>query len=138
MADVWKHLRRAKLDNGMVVLARLDRETGEEHPDAYADAAEAETKSGHLREAGVACRVIRRGPIHYIALDDAAEPRPKEDAQSVFVAKLGEIHDALDVLRRAADDHFGVDPEAVHWGHVGDLGWIAEQLADVRAFTERR
>jgi len=22
--------------------------------------------------------------------------------------------------RQLADDHFGHDPEAIHWGHVGD------------------
>lgn len=138
MTEIWEHLRRATLDSGLVVVARLDRETGEETADAYTDEAAAERLCGHLREAGITCHVASRGPVHYIALDDATEPRANDEALSAFVSKLAEINDTLDALRQAADDHFGADPERVNWGHVGDLGWVLEQLKEVREFASRK
>ena len=138
MTGVWKHLRRATLDNGQVVVARLNRETGEETADAHTDKAAAEKMCGHLRDAGISCHVTSRGPIHYIALDDATEPRGNDEALGAFVSKLAEIGEALTALQQAADDHFGADPDHVSWGHVGDLGWILEQLTEVREFASRK
>ena len=55
--NAWKHLRRVTLDNGMVVLAKLDRETGEETAVGYANETEANEICDNLRTAGVACHV---------------------------------------------------------------------------------
>ena len=137
MTEVWKHLRRVTLDSGMVVLAKLDRETGEVTADAYTDEGEANKMCENLRAAGVACHVTSRGPIHYLVLDDATQPRANDEALSAFVSKLAEIDDALTTIRQAADDHFGTEPEAIHWGHVGDLGWILEQLEEIKQFASR-
>jgi len=31
-------------------------------------------------------------------------------------------------LQQLADDHFGHDPDAIHWDHVGDLGRVESAL----------
>jgi hypothetical protein len=134
--NAWKHLRRVTLDNGMVVLAKLDRETGEEMADSYENEAEANEMCQNLHTAGVACHVGSRGPVRYVVLDDAARAQGNDEALSAFLAKMAGIDDALGVIQQAADDHFGASPEKVHWGHVGDLGWVLEQLEEVREFAD--
>ena len=47
--------------------------------------------------------------------------RPTEAALDAFLARKAEIDAMLDRLRAASGDHFGVHPDAVHWGHAGDL-----------------
>ena len=39
------------------------------------------------------------------------------------------INIKLTRLQQLADDHFGHDPHAIHWGHVGDLGRVDQGLA---------
>ncbi len=46
------------------------------------------------------------------------------------------IRTKLDRLRQLADDHFGHDPEAIHWGHVGDLGRVDQALDDLLAIFD--
>ena len=41
------------------------------------------------------------------------------------------IRTQLEALQRHADDHFGHDPEHIHWGHVGDLTRIENGLREV-------
>lgn len=43
------------------------------------------------------------------------------------------IHAKLARLQPLADHHFGYDPDAVHWDHVGDLGRMEQALDDVLA-----
>ncbi|MCA3234844.1 MAG: hypothetical protein INH06_21455 [Cupriavidus sp.] len=43
------------------------------------------------------------------------------------------ILDKIEALRQLADDHFGNDPAAFHWGHVGDLGRVDQALDDLLA-----
>ena len=38
-----------------------------------------------------------------------------------------------EALQQLADDHFGNNPDAIHWGHVGDLGRVEAGLDDVLA-----
>ena len=45
----------------------------------------------------------------------------KPTATDAYLARAAAIRTKLDRLRQLADDHFGHDPEAIHWGHVGDL-----------------
>ena len=52
----------------------------------------------------------------------------RAEALDAFLARKAEIDALLDRLRAASDEHFGVHPDAVHWGHVGDLGRHAELL----------
>ena len=39
-------------------------------------------------------------------------------------------------LQQFADDHFGHDPDAIHCGHVGDLGRIEHALDDLLAIFD--
>jgi len=49
-----------------------------------------------------------------------------------FVGNLTEISAILARLQSAVDDHMGIAPESVNWGHVGDTAQIASQLREIR------
>lgn len=38
------------------------------------------------------------------------------------------IHEKASQIAEAAENHFGYDPDNIHWGHVGTLGQINEYL----------
>lgn len=61
-------------------------------------------------------------------------------AQETFASRVAEIQALLARLQGAADDHFGVEPDDVHWGHAGDLGSYIETLRDLtdRVFNEAK
>lgn len=42
-------------------------------------------------------------------------------AIDAYLQHITTIRSQLEALQRHADDHFGHDPDAIHWGHVGDL-----------------
>ncbi len=44
------------------------------------------------------------------------------DPRAAHAARTTQIHAKLAPLQQLAADHFGHDPDAIHWGHVGDLG----------------
>ena len=50
-----------------------------------------------------------------------------------YLARAAAIRIKLARLRQLADDHFGHDPEAIHWGHVGDLGRVEAGLEGLLA-----
>jgi hypothetical protein len=60
------------------------------------------------------------------------------EALGAFIAKKAEIDEMLARLQALSDEHFNAHPEEIHWGHVGDLGYYAEQLRIItdRAFQE--
>lgn len=49
-------------------------------------------------------------------------------ALETFVELAALIKMRLDRLQEAADNHFDLSPEQIHWGHVGDLTRYAEVL----------
>jgi hypothetical protein len=51
-----------------------------------------------------------------------------ETALQAFMATCTEIDDLLGRLHALRDDHFGADPDAVHWGDVGSAGHVADKL----------
>ena len=57
----------------------------------------------------------------------------KTTAIDTYLARTAAIHIKVDRLRQLADNHFGHDPEAIHWGHVGDLGRVDQALDDLLA-----
>ena len=65
-------------------------------------------------------------------------PRSNEDALAAFVQKKTEIDAMLSRLQMLSDEHFGVAPDEVTWGHVGSLGHHAELLRRITdmAFNE--
>ncbi|MCF6199924.1 MAG: hypothetical protein L3J67_11130 [Hyphomicrobiaceae bacterium] len=62
----------------------------------------------------------------------------KQTALDAFMARKAEIDEMLARLQVLSDEHFNVVPDEVNWGHVGDIGWTAEQLRGItdRAFGE--
>ena len=57
----------------------------------------------------------------------------KTTATDAHPARTAAIHTKLERLQQLADDHFGHDPDAIHWGHVGDLGRVDQALDDLLA-----
>ena len=57
-------------------------------------------------------------------------------ALDTYLQRLPLILDNIEALRQLADDHFGHDPEAIHWGHVGDLGRVDQALDDLLAIFD--
>ena len=54
--------------------------------------------------------------------------RNQETALNAFLQKKAEIDETLSRLQGLSGDHFGYDPEEIHWGHVGTLAHYAELL----------
>ena len=52
--------------------------------------------------------------------------KSKEQALAAFIAKKGEIDDALARLQALSDDHFDYAPDDITWSHVGTLEHYAE------------
>ena len=52
-------------------------------------------------------------------------------ALDTYFQRLPMIIDKIETLRQLANDHFGHDPEAIHWGHVGDLGRVEQALDEL-------
>jgi hypothetical protein len=61
-----------------------------------------------------------------------------DDALAAFVARKAEIDIMLTRIQALSDNHFGVIPAEVNWGHVGSLGHYAELLKRITdmAFNE--
>ena len=57
----------------------------------------------------------------------------KQTALDAYLARTAAIHAKLERLRQLADDHFGHDPDAIHWGHAGDLGRVEAGLDELLA-----
>lgn len=57
----------------------------------------------------------------------------KTTATDAYPARTAAIHTKLERLQQLADDHFGHDPDAINWGHVGDLGRVETALDDLLA-----
>ena len=60
----------------------------------------------------------------------------KTTAIDTYLQRLPMILDKVEALRQLADDHFGHDPDAIHWGHVGDLGRVDQALDDLLAIFD--
>lgn len=52
----------------------------------------------------------------------------KPEAIDAYIGKAANIQAMLKRLTEAAGDHFGDDPDAITWGHVGSLGAVEEKL----------
>ena len=57
----------------------------------------------------------------------------KPIALDAYLARTAAIRAKLERLRQLADDHFGNDPDAINWGHVGDLGRAEAGLDELLA-----
>lgn len=52
-------------------------------------------------------------------------------AQQAYIAHIANIQQQITQLQTLVDDHFNVDPDDVHWGHVGDLQRIETALGEI-------
>ncbi len=59
-----------------------------------------------------------------------------QQALDAFVARKAAIDDLIAKLQTASADHFAVSPDAVHWGHVGSLGYLLNSLSDAATFMQ--
>ena len=57
-------------------------------------------------------------------------------ALDTYLQRLPMILDKVEALQQLADDHFGHDPDAIHWGHVGELGRVDQGLDDLLAIVD--
>lgn len=57
-------------------------------------------------------------------------------ALDTYLQRLPMILDKIEALRQLADDHFGRNPDAIHWGHVGGLGRVDQALDDLLAIFD--
>jgi len=58
------------------------------------------------------------------------------DPRTAYAARTTQIHAKLARPQQLADDHISHDPDAVHWGHVGDLGRVDQALDDLLAIFD--
>lgn len=61
--------------------------------------------------------------------------RGNDDALAAFVAHKSEIDVLLNRLKALSDDHFGVAPDDVNWGHVGVQAECATLLRQTIEFA---
>ena len=57
-------------------------------------------------------------------------------AFDTYLQRLPMILDKIEALRQLADNHFGHNPDAIHWGHVGDLGRVDRALDELLAIFD--
>ena len=57
-------------------------------------------------------------------------------ALDAYVQHLSTIRGKIEALQKLANDHFGYDPDSIHWGHVGDLGRVDQALDDLLAIFD--
>ncbi|MEM8595016.1 MAG: hypothetical protein AAGF76_00900 [Pseudomonadota bacterium] len=57
--------------------------------------------------------------------------RPNDAALAAFLARKAEIDALLERLRTHSDEHFGLAPDAVGWGHAGALDDHAARLREL-------
>jgi len=62
----------------------------------------------------------------------------KHTALDAFIARKAEIDTMLERLKVLSDDHYGVAPDDINWGHVGTLAHYVELLKQITdaAFKE--
>lgn len=59
----------------------------------------------------------------------------KNDPQSAFVGNVSRAVALLEALKAHFDDYMGVEPDEVHWGHVGTAGKACEDLEELCRFV---
>jgi len=61
-----------------------------------------------------------------------------QKALDAFIARKAEIDTMLERLKALSDDHFGISPDEINWGHVGTLAHYTELLKRITdaAFKE--
>lgn len=58
----------------------------------------------------------------------------KTTASDAYAERLAGIREKLAKMQQLADGEFGGRPEAIHWGHAGNLAHIDEKLEEILGF----
>lgn len=58
----------------------------------------------------------------------------KQEALDAFIGHKARIDEILSRLQEASDDHFGGNPDEIHWG---DTGFLADIAADLQHISDR-
>lgn len=58
---------------------------------------------------------------------------PNATALDAYLDRTAAIHVKLERLQQLANEHFGHDPDAIHWGHLGDLCRVESGLEELLA-----
>lgn len=59
-----------------------------------------------------------------------------QKAVDSYIGSIAEIAALLDELKsHVVDDHMGISPEDVNWGHVGSANHLLEMLNEAAAFA---
>ena len=64
-------------------------------------------------------------------------PNNQQIAIEAYLERAAAIRSKIETLQQQADDHFGHDLEAIHWGHAKDLGRLNASLDEVLAFFDQ-
>lgn len=51
-----------------------------------------------------------------------------------FMKRKAEIDTIIASIQTMSDEHFGVDPDRIHMGHVGNMAHAARELRIIRRF----
>lgn len=70
------------------------------------------------------------------SINPAPAMTTRPTALDTYQQRLPMILDKIEALRQLASDHFGHSPDAIHWGHVGDLGRVDQALDDLLAIFD--
>ena len=54
----------------------------------------------------------------------------KDEARDAFIDRIASARELLTLLTHHVDDHLGLTPEEIHWGHVGDAGHLVELIKE--------
>ena len=57
----------------------------------------------------------------------------EQTAKQAYKAKMKQIEKRMQAIRKQLDGH--IEPgDNIHWGYVGDLGYVEEQLHIIEAY----
>lgn len=59
----------------------------------------------------------------------------KPTARDTYITKAADIQNKIAQLQQLANEHFGHNPDDIHWGHVGDLERVQELLNQILNVT---
>lgn len=62
--------------------------------------------------------------------------RSKQTSLDAYVRRYGFVREKIEHLRQLADNHFGHNPNAIHWGHVDDLARLESALDKLLAIFD--
>ncbi len=55
----------------------------------------------------------------------------KRNATAEFAGHIEAARIELEAIRQQIEDHLGIDPDHVHWGHVGDAARLSNELKEI-------